>query len=553
MKKICRVSNKEFEITKDDLKFYKKMNVPPPTLCPEERSRNRLAFRNARNLFRRKCDATGKPLLSMFSPDVPFPVYDREYWFSDAWEGLDYSRDFDFNKPFFEQFKELFYSTPASHQSGFGMENCEYCNSLGNCKNCYLSFDMDYCESCYYITSGIRCKHCTDCLALIDSEICYECVRIRNCYNLKYSQRCTDCSDSLFLIDCKNCKNCIGCANLVHKEYHIFNKKVSKEEFESKKKELEHIDNIHKFKDEFNKFHIKYPKKYYFGHTNEGFSGDDIRNLKNSYNCYYCDELENCKYCNYVFKCNNCQDYNIFGDNSSWIYNCLATGDNCTQNAFCMHTWSGSSNNFYCNLLVGSSNCFGCCSLLHKNYCILNKQYTKEQYFLIRDRIIEHMKKTGEWGEFFPAKISVFGYNETVGHEYYPLKKEEVIKRGWKWKDKITEIQEIIGERKNTTELPNIIEEADDSITKTPIICEESGRPYLIQKAELNFYKTNNIPLPKKHPEIRHAKRVGLRNPYLLVHRTCDKEGCTNEFESTFSKDRLEIVYCEKCYLEEVY
>ena len=32
------------------------------------------------------------------------------------------------------------------------------------------------------------------------------------------------------------------------------------------------------------------------------------------------------------------------------------------------------------------------------------------------------MKKTGEWGEFFPSSISPFGYNETVAMEYYPIK-----------------------------------------------------------------------------------------------------------------------------------
>jgi len=349
MIKKCRQCTQKFEITSDDLKFYEKMMVTPPTLCPEDRARHRLAFRNYRILYRRKCDATGCPLLSVFSGDVPFPVYEREYWFSDKWDGLKYGRDFDFSRPFFEQFKELYNEVPQSHQSAIGIENCDYCNSLGNCRNCYLSFDMDYCESCYYITNGIKCNDCVDCLALVNSEVCYECVRIRDCYNLKYSLRCTNCSDSYFLFDCRGCKNCIGCANLVNKEFYIFNEKVSKEEFEKKKKELESVEGVKTFREEFDKFQLKYPKKYYFGNTNDGFSGDDIRNLKNSYDCFHCGELENCKHCNYVFNANNCQDYNIFGDNSSWIYNCIATGENCTQNAFCMHTWSGSSNNFYSN------------------------------------------------------------------------------------------------------------------------------------------------------------------------------------------------------------
>jgi len=36
-------------------------------------------------------------------------------------------------------------------------------------------------------------------------------------------------------------------------------------------------------------------------------------------------------------------------------------------------------------------------------------------------KIIEHMQKMGEWGEFFPSSLSPFGYNETVAEEYYPI------------------------------------------------------------------------------------------------------------------------------------
>lgn len=76
--KICPVSGKEFSITQGDLDFYnkisptfagKKFQIPTPTLCPEERQRRRLAFRNERNFYRRTCDASGKQIISMYHPD----------------------------------------------------------------------------------------------------------------------------------------------------------------------------------------------------------------------------------------------------------------------------------------------------------------------------------------------------------------------------------------------------------------------------------------------------------------------------------------------------
>ena len=66
-RKICKVSGQSFAIFKSDLEFYDKISpvfngkkylIPTPRLCPEERQRRRLMFRNERKLYRRNCDAT---------------------------------------------------------------------------------------------------------------------------------------------------------------------------------------------------------------------------------------------------------------------------------------------------------------------------------------------------------------------------------------------------------------------------------------------------------------------------------------------------------------
>ena len=126
MMKTCTVSGKEFEVTEDDLRFYGKMGVPMPTLCPEERLRKRLVWRNERSIYRRKCDATGKMIIGLFSPDKPYPVYEPEYWWSDKWDAKDYGRDFDFSRPFFEQYKELFDQVPQLATILINSENCDF-------------------------------------------------------------------------------------------------------------------------------------------------------------------------------------------------------------------------------------------------------------------------------------------------------------------------------------------------------------------------------------------------------------------------------------------
>jgi hypothetical protein len=67
-----------FAIFQSDLDFYEKVSpiyggkkylLPTPTLCPEERWRRRLLFKNERALFKNTCALTGKPIISIHAPD----------------------------------------------------------------------------------------------------------------------------------------------------------------------------------------------------------------------------------------------------------------------------------------------------------------------------------------------------------------------------------------------------------------------------------------------------------------------------------------------------
>ncbi len=46
--------------------------------------------------------------------------------------------------------------------------------------------------------------------------------------------------------------------------------------------------------------------------------------------------------------------------------------------------------------------CIGCIGLRNKEYCILNKQYTKEEREKKADEIFSRMETDGTLGEFFP-------------------------------------------------------------------------------------------------------------------------------------------------------
>ena len=189
---------------------------------------------------------------------------------------------------------------------------------------------------------------------------------------------------------------------------------------------------------------------------------------------------------------------------------------------------------------------FRSASLTHKDYCILNKQYTKEEYEKLVPKIIEHMQKTGEWGEYFPTNISPFCYNETIANEYFPLTKEQAIELGGQWYKEKQEAT-YFGE---DYRIPEDIREVHDDICQKVLRCEVTGRHYKIIPQELKFYRKMKLPIPRRCPDQRHMERLKLHNPYKLWARKCAK--CAADIQTSYSPDRPEIVYCEQCYNAEV-
>jgi len=178
---------------------------------------------------------------------------------------------------------------------------------------------------------------------------------------------------------------------------------------------------------------------------------------------------------------------------------------------------------------------------------------------------IDGQGRVYKYGEFFPLELSPFCYNETIAQEYFPLTKEEALKQGYKWKDREERNYQI---DIKTKDIPNDIKDVNDDIIGKVIECEHQGKcneqcteAFKIIPAELQFYKRMNLPLPHLCPNCRHYQRLKQRNPLKLWHRQCmcdktnhlHKGKCEVEFETSYSPDRSEIVYCEKCYQQEVY
>lgn len=545
VKKICVNCNSEFVVTNDDEKFYGKVGVSVPTMCPKCRAQRRMAFRNDRSFYSRKCDKCANDFISVYPNGTLWPVYCADCWWKDDWDPLTYGQDIDFNKPFFGQWCELMNKVPRLGIDIVHCENSYYCNYCGDDKNCYLDIAGEGNEDCYFNLFVKFSKNCTDCTFVYSSELMYECINCYNCWNDKYSMYLENCNDCAFSFDLKGCSDCLFCSNLRHKKYHVFNKGYSKEEYEKMKSELKFGSNV-----EMQKYISKWKEvmknaihRDMYNLNAEDCDGNDIKSSKNTRDAYNVLNCWDCKYLYDVLDAKDCYDlnYSLYKPEVACeLISTLAM----KYSAFNMASHY-CDNVFYCDQCNNSSEIFGCIALNRHKNCILNKQYTDEKYRELKKKLIEHMTKTGEWGEFFPATISPWAYNETVAQEYMPIKKEDALKRGLKWKE--NNKREF---KKQTFVVPDLISDVDDNIVNEVLACKTCGKNFKIIPQELKFYKERVLPVPCDCPDCRHLSRGQIRTPRELFERKCSK--CGVDVRSAYSGDRPEKVYCEKCYLEVV-
>ena len=442
--------------------------------------------------------------------------------------------------------------------------NSPYAHRVSYPKNSYMTFRASYPEDCLYVYNAKYTKDCSDCAWIFDSELCYECVNIEKCYKVKFSQESKDCRDSSFLYACRNCSNCTACVNLVNQEYCIFNERYSKEEYFKKLKELKlnTTSGIVEMEKEFSEFRKKFPVKAITEVKSEKVSGNWFSNCKNVLDSFDCVDVKDGKYLFMVFGAEDCMDYYEWGNKAEQIYESVNCGLNIARLYFCNQCWMGATDLYYCNTCPGARNCFGCVGLKKGEYSILNKKYSKADYEILKEKIIKQMKempfvdKRGfeyYFGENFPEMFSDFAYNETIANYHFPLSREVALSRGYAWKDTDKKDYKTTIKPKD---LPETITEISDSILSEVIECEEKDNAdsvgaFRITQNELNFYRKMNLPLPRACFNIRHLRRMNKRPPLRLLERNCLK--CKIEVETVYDENYAPIIYCEKCYQQEVY
>lgn len=547
MEKICALSGQKFSVTEADRLFYDSLGVPVPTLCPAERRRRRLSWRNESHLYWRTCDGTGERILSVFSPDKPYKVYNYDYWISAAWDPMEYGRDFDFNRPFFEQFGELFQAVPQVARSAFNNVDSPYVNQAGQNKRAYMIFEADYTEDCAYCWHVTDSQHCLDCDYIEKCQTCYGCVSCVNCLRSQFLQNCMNCQDSLFLKNCLDCRDCFGSINLRGKQFYFKNQPLSEAEYRAKivNLDLSSASSRQRLQADLEQWFETQPHPHINGANIEDSTGDYLYNCKNCAECYFLVDSQDAKFVTESRNVHETYDMDTFGSRREvrHCYEVMEVGGNLEEVCFSEQVWHNCSRVYYSKCCINHCyDLFGCVGLRDKKQVILNKAYNTQEYEALRKKIMAHMKETGEWGQYFPPTLSPFGYNETVAQEYLPLVKSEALKLGFKWAE--VPIEETYQGPRHTA--PDSIKDTDLTICDQILNCGATGKNYRILQSEYSFYKANNLPIPNLCPLERHRLRDDLRNRQHLYDRHCDT--CHKALKSTYGSGYSETVLCADCY-----
>ncbi len=567
----CQNCKSDFVIDEDDLLFYQKMQVPKPTFCPFCRHIRRSALISESALYKGTCARCKKSLITMHHQDDGYTIYCPKCKHGENWDGREYGRDYDFSKNFFEQFFKMFKETPviSMEQTETNGEGCEYSNYISGSKNSYLSYGIHGSENIFYSKYVFRgTKNCVDCLLIKKNDRCYENVRSYANYDCKFLLESHECVSSAFLYDCINCANCFMSSNLRNKSYVFRNKQLTKEEYTKELASL-NLNTYHEqttAKKEFSNLMLSSIHKYADIKNSSGCTGDFIRHSNNCIKCFGVLDSENLRNSYIILNTASENSHDImFTGQVSDCYEVVYGGKAMTNIKFTKSCGGGSQNLEYSANCRNCKDCFGCFGLMRNQYCILNKQYTKEEYDELVPKIKKHMDempyvdKLGriyKYGEYFPTELSPFAYNETLAFEEAPLTKEKALAEGYRWRDMDAKSYPATILSKD---LPDSIVDVQDSILNEVIACPNNGDPktrctsaFKIIPDELAFYRLMKLPIPRYCPNCRYYDRLKWKNPFKFWHRKCMNQNCSNEFETSYAPERPEIVFCESCYQKEV-
>ncbi len=546
--KICADCKKDFIIDSGDLILYEKVGLKIPGQCFECRLKQYAAFWPFGKFRKGTSDLTGESLITILPNNARYHIYKSHEWHGDAWEGFNFGQDYDPSRSFFDQLKELQEKVPRPHQVGKDNVNCDWSDDVWHSKNCYLTRSVFKCEDISYGYRVIECKNSFDIAHSFNLQNCYDCLACHNSFNLNFCENSKDCIDSYFLFDCRNCQNCFMSYNLRNKQYCLRNIQYTKDEYQKLVQEikLDSYKNIENLKSEFeNILKNEAVHRENFNLKTTDSKGNYMVNCDKCVNIFSYEDSQNCRNQLRGLGNKDCIDgmgifgkVEVSGNNSCVLYSYAVKHS----------SWSMGRYSEYLDMCDEVEYCFGCVGLKKKKYCILNKQYSKEEYEKLKEKVIADMEASSEYGKFLPYSMGLCGYNLSTAIVYFPdFKKENILQKGGYWSEEDLSSEDGMP----SLELPDSILETKADIITQALICPETHYRFNISEAEYEFHKNRNFALPRLHFDLRILKKA--RKTAVLKSYPYKCFYCKNDIMAYYPPEwEYQKIACEECYKQNI-
>lgn len=544
---ICPITGLSFETSEQERKLYALFDLPVSDMHPFLRFVMRFAHGNNWSLYWTTDMRSGKKILSCYDPKEFPKIVEHAYWMSNEFDAREYGRDIDFSRPFFEQYFEMVREVPRPNVTILNCENVEYANHVFWSKSCYLCFICFYCENVLCSFRARKCRESMYAFNCRESELCFSCANCVSCFDVQYAELCSNCSDSRFLSNCIDCSDCYQCVNLKHKQYCIGNIQYSKDEYESRMKEID-LSSYQQFQSEHTRWMAFLETQPIQAERNINCEDSTGTFLTNCRSCFHCSNLSNAEHC-----------VNAYGNNV--VDTCDASAEGSERGIMTVGFLSSQRvvftmiaehcyDIFYSQHMFQSHDCFGCFGLKNNAYCILNKQYSPEEYGVLKERVVTLMKETGEWGTYFPLNYSPFAYEDTNAAAVLTSSLDDyqtVARRLGLRSDPhvgMSEVQEAV----SADTLPDRTDDFSDDRLATVWTCSQTGRPYKITKQELGLYRRFQVPLPRLH------WRTTFEHFYPSMYPLPNEAICASCQKAIYSyihpSKTIRRLLCDVCYNE---
>lgn len=440
-------------------------------------------------------------------------------YYNQSWEEYLNGIDYDSSKNLFENYAELRKSVKGINMINFfHSENSEYADVVSKWKNIYLSaFIVNGDEDVMY-SFGVNdeSKRVLNSAIISDhSENIYFSLAVQHSFQVFYSRFINNSSDIWLSTNLIWCTHCIACHDLENSSYCIENTQYEKDEYMIKK------DEYLKDKDGYHKSYTDLIRKRWKHLASANITWS------------YAVESEDIEWAHFTYRISSWRNiFNVWGFESCQnIYDVFNWWGPSLQDIYAVNGIAINSENcytschvpncntvFYSYYLESCSFCIWCIGLQNKSYCILNKQYTKDEWELKANEIFSQMEKEDVLWDFFPGSLNPFYFNDTMGWILWNFTKDEVESEGYMWREweikvDIPEESDII----STNDLKHYQSYQDEKwlINKNilkKVIQDDNGNYYRIVQMEYDFLSRYWLPLPEIHWLDRMKLNLWIKN-----------------------------------------